>query len=120
MSTLDGVEYQARPRLKLWAYYGGTYIYKNVAIDPSNGTPVGYGYADSPDSQNRSIQELTGGFTSFFWQDPKYWALQFSGQYSWLVRHPWFVGSGEPASANLNMLYLGLRYALPAVRPVGK
>jgi len=120
MSTMDGVEYQARPKLKLWAYYGGTYIEKNVAIDPSNGTLVGYGYAGSPDSQNRSIQEVTAGFTSFFWQDPKYGALQFSGQYSWLVRHPWSVESGKPASANLNMMYLGLRYALPAARPAGK
>jgi hypothetical protein len=120
MSTMDGVEYQETSKLKLWAYYGGTYINKNVAIDPSNGTLVGYGYTGSPDSQNRSIQEVTAGFTRFFWQDPKYGALQFSGQYSWLVRHPWFVGSGKPASANLNMLYLGLRYAIPGARPAGK
>jgi hypothetical protein len=120
MSTMDGVEYQVRPKLKLWAYYGGTYIDRNVAIDSSNGTLVGYGYDGSPDNQNRSIQEVTAGFTRFFWQNPKYGALQFSGQYSWLVRRPWFVGSGRPASANLNMLYLGLRYAIPAARPAEK
>ena len=120
MSTMDGVEYQARPKLKLWAYYGGTYIDRNVASDPSNGTFLGYGYPGSPDGQNRSIQEVTAGFTRFFWQDPKHGALQFSGQYSWLVRHPWFVEPGRPASANLNMMYLGLRYALPAPPPVGK
>ncbi len=120
MSTMDGVEYQVRPKLKLWTYYGGTYVGRNVVIDPSNGKPVGYGYTGSPDNQNRSIQEVTGGFTSYFWQDPKYGTLQFSGQYSWVVRHPWFVGSGKPASANLNMIYLGLRYALPAAKPVEK
>ena len=120
MSTMDGLEYQVRPKLKLWAYYGGTYIRKNVVIDPSNGKPVGYGYAGSPDSQNRSIQEVTGGFTRIFWQNPAHGTLQFSGQYSWLVRHPWSVASGKPASANLNMLYLGLRYALPAAPPAAK
>ncbi len=120
MSTLDGVEYQVRPRFKLWTYYGGTYVSRNVVIDPSSGKPVGYGYTGSPDSHNRSIQEFTGGFTSYFWQDLKYGTLQFSGQYSWVVRHPWFVGSGKPASANLNMIYLGLRYAMPAANPSGK
>jgi hypothetical protein len=48
--------------------------------------------------------------------------LQFSGQYSWLVRHPWNVPSRQPASANLNMLYLSFRYALsapPAVSKIG-
>jgi hypothetical protein len=120
MSTMDGVEYQARPKLKLWAYYGGTFIDKNVAIDPSDGKPVGYGFPGSPYGQNRSIQEVTGGFTHIFWQNPMRGTLQFSGQYSWLVRHPWHVESGNPASANLNMVYLGLRYALPAASPAGK
>ena len=114
MSTMDGVEFQARPKLKFWAYYGGTYIDKNVVIDPSNGAFAGYGYPGSPDSQNRSIQEVTGGFTRVFWQEPKYGTLQFSGQFSWLVRHPWSVAPGRPASANLNMVYMGLRYILPA------
>ena len=120
MSTMDGLEYQATPGLKLWTYYGGTYIKRNVAIDPSDGKVAGYGYSSSPDSQNRSIQEVTAGFTRLLWQDPKRGALQLSGQYSWLVRHPWFVESGRPASANLHMLYLGLRYAIPAARPAAK
>jgi hypothetical protein len=116
MSTLEGVEYQVKPRFRLWSYYGGTYVDKNVVVDPSNGNPVGYGYPGSPNSHNRSIQEVTGGFTSFFWQDPKLGSIQFSGQYSWLVRHPWHVASGKPGSANMNMTYLGLRYTLPAPR----
>jgi hypothetical protein len=118
MSTMDGVEFQVTPKLKMWAYYGGTYICRNVVIDPSNGADVGYGYPGSPDSQNRSIQEITGGLTRVFWQDSKYGTLQFSGQFSWLIRYPWSVGPGRPASANLNMVYMGLRYILPAV-PLG-
>lgn len=120
MSTLEGIEYQVKPKLKLWTYYGGTYIDRNVAIDPSSGNPIGYGYDGSPDSQNRSIQEISGGFTRFFWKDPGYGALQFSGQYSWLVRHPWWVATGQPASANINIVYLGLRYSLPAASPEPK
>lgn len=37
MSTLNGLEYQATPNFKLWSYYGGTYIGRNVSIDPANG-----------------------------------------------------------------------------------
>jgi hypothetical protein len=120
MATLSGAELQARPRLKLWMYYGGTYIDRATVLDPSNSRPVGYGYTGSPNSHNRSIQEVTGGFTRVFWQHPDYGTLQLSGQYSWLVRHPWYVANGQPRSANLNMVYLGLRYVLPAPPPVSK
>ena len=120
MSTLDGIEYQATSKWKLWTYYGGTYIDKNVAIDPSNGQPVGYGYNGSPNSQNRAIQEVTVGFTRVFHREAIFGSFQFSGQYSWLVRHPWYVAPGQPGSANLNMLYLGMRYLFPAAPAVGK
>jgi hypothetical protein len=120
MSTMQGLEYHARSKLRLWAYYGGTYINRAVAIDPSNGNPVGYGYTGSPNTQNRAIQEITSGFTRVFWQGRNYGGLQFSGQYSWVVRHPWYVAPGQPAAANLNMLYLGLRYVLPAAPFAGQ
>jgi hypothetical protein len=119
-ATVGGLEYEVTPKWKLWAYYGGTYIDRNVTIDPSTGQPVGYGYPNSPNSQNRSIQEVTAGFSRVFWQNPNYGAFKFSGQYSWLVRHPWFVAPGDPGSANLNMVYLGLRYALPGRAPASK
>ena len=116
MSMVQGLELQAASKLKFWAYYGGTYIDNTVAIDPANGQAVGYGYSGSPGSHNRTIQEMTGGFTRVFWRDPSYGALQLSGQYSWVVRHPWSVATGQPGSANLNMLYLGVRYVLPRRR----
>jgi hypothetical protein len=114
MSTLQGLEYQATPKWKLWTYYGGTYIGRNVAIDPSNGSLVGYGYTGSPNSQNRAIQEVTAGFTRVFHRDPAIGTFQFSGQYSFLIRHPWYVAPSQPGDANLNMVYLSLRYLLPA------
>jgi hypothetical protein len=112
-STVNGVEYQPDRHWELFAYYGGTYIQRRTAIDPSTGQLVGYGYSGSPNNQNRSIQEVTGGIEHRFWNSPNYGFLQFTAQYSWIVRHPWYVAPGQPASANLNMIYLGLRYGLP-------
>lgn len=116
-STVGGLEFEAKPKWKFWAYYGGTAIDRISTIDPVTLQPVGYGYTGSPNSQNRTIQEITGGFQRVFWNNPNYGALQFSGQYSWLVRHPWFVAPAQPASANLQMLYLTFRYLLPGVPP---
>jgi hypothetical protein len=120
MSTLDGLEYQATPNFRFWSYYGGTYIGRNIAIDPANGQAVGYGYTGSPDNHNRSIQEITAGFTRPFGIKPGYGTLQLIGQYSWIVRHPWYVAPARPPDAALNMLYLTFRYVLPAASAATK
>lgn len=119
-STVDGLEYEATPKWRFWAYYGGTWIGRASTIDPVTLQPAGYGYTGSPNSQNRTIQEVSGGFNRTFWNNPNYGSVRFHGQYSWLVRHPWFVAQGQPASANLNMVYLGLRYFLPGAPPASK
>ena len=116
-SMVHGLEYQARPKTLLYAYYGGAYFQKNVAIDPQTGGPVGYGYQGSPSEHNRAIQQVTAGFTRTFWRDPAYGALQFMTQYSYVFRHPWYVAPAQPGEANLNMLYLNLRYTLPGAPP---
>jgi hypothetical protein len=116
-STVNGIEYQPAPKWKLWAYHGGTWIARIPTFDPETVQQVGHGYPGSPNSQNRTIEEVTAGFHRVLWSNPSYGTLQFSGQYSWLVRHPWFVAPGEPASANLNMVYLGFRYFLPGMPP---
>jgi hypothetical protein len=120
MSTLDGLEYQATRNLRLWSYYGGAYVGRNVAIDPVNGQPVGYGYAGSPDNHNRSIQELTAGFTRAFGIKPGYGTFQVIGQYSWIIRHPWYVAPARSTRADVNMLYLTFRYVLPAASAATK
>jgi len=119
-STVDGFEYQATAKTLFYAYYGGAYFRKAVAIDPANGHQVGFGYTGSPSNHNRAIQEGTFGLTHEFWRDPNFGAMQFMVQYSYLVRHPWYVAPGQPGSANLNMLFLNLRYTLPGGPPAAK
>jgi len=115
-STVTGIEYQAGPRNLFDAYYGGAYIYKSSAID-ANGQFIGYGYPGSPLNHNRSLQQLTLGYTRTWWRDPNYGALQLIGQYSYVGRHPWSVPSGQPGGANANYLYLSIRYILPGAPP---
>ena len=92
---------------------------KNTAID-ANGQLVGYGYDGSPSNHNKSVQEFTFGYTRTIWRDPNYGGLQFTTQYSYLVRHPWSVGVNQPGGAHANILYLNLRYLLPGAPPVLK
>jgi hypothetical protein len=118
-STVSGFEYTHNNTL-LYAYYGGIYISRNTAIDSATGRYVGYGYPDSPNSQNKSIQEATFGFTQTFWKDARYGALSLMGQYSYLIRSPWTLVAGHPANANTNMILLNLRYAVPGSAPAMK
>ncbi len=115
-STVSGFEYWAKNSL-LFGYYGGVYISRNVTIDASNGNFVGYGYPGSPNGQNRAMQEATFGINQTFWKNPRYGALSLIGQYSYLVRNPWAVAAGQPASAKTNMVFLDLRYTLPGSAP---
>jgi hypothetical protein len=119
-STIDGFEYQATPMTLFYSYYGGAYFQKNTAIDPVNGQEVGFGYTGSPSNHNRVLHEGTFGFAHTFWRNPNYGALQLMMQYSYLVRHPWYVAPGQPGAANLNMLYLNPRYTLPGAPPAGQ
>ena len=115
-STVTGVEYQANPNNLFDAYYGGAYIYRSSAID-TNGQFIGYGFPGAPLNHNRSLQQLTLGYTRTFWRDPNYGALQLMGQYSYVARHPWSLPPGSPSGANANFLYLSIRYILPGAPP---
>lgn len=115
-STVTGLEFTHKNSL-LYTYYGGIYIGRNATIDPITGRPVGYGYAGSPNGQNRTIQELTFGFNQTFWKDPRYGALNLMGQYSWLSRNPWSVTPGQPGDTHTNIVFFNLRYTLPGEPP---
>jgi hypothetical protein len=114
-STVSGFEFTHKNSL-LYAYYGGLYIGRNTAID-ANGKFVGYGFTGSSNGQNRAIQEGTFGLSQTIWKDAKYGALTFMGQYSYLARNPWYVASGQPSKASLNMIFFNLRYTLPGSAP---
>jgi hypothetical protein len=115
---VDGFELTVK-RTLLYAYYGGTFIRRNYAVDASGAKPVfvGYGFPGSANSQNRSIHEPTFGLTQTFWRDPKYGALQLMFQYSYLLRYPWDVATGAPADAHTSILFMNLRYTLPGSAP---
>ncbi|HTW67479.1 MAG TPA: hypothetical protein VME17_22830 [Bryobacteraceae bacterium] len=113
--TVDGIE--ARTGKFLWfGYYGGIYIPKDVQID-ANGKPVGYGYTGSSNSQNKAIQELTFGFNETVWGSPRYGSVNLIGQYEYLTRNPWYIGTGLPDQTHDSTIYFDVRYTLPGSMP---
>jgi hypothetical protein len=114
-STVTGFEFTQKKTM-IYGYYGGIYVMRNTAID-TTGKYIGYGYTGASAGQNRAIQEATFGFNQTIWKDAKWGAVNFMGQYSYLVRDPWYVASGQPTNATLNMLFFNLRYTLPGSAP---
>jgi len=115
-STVSGFEATIK-NLSPYIYYGGAYIQRNTALDANGTTLIGYGYPGSPNSQNRSIQEITTGWTHTIWRDPRYGALQWMTQYAYFFRNPWFVGPGAPKNAHEHAAWFNLRYVLPGSAP---
>ena len=115
-STVSGIEFSHRSSL-LFAYYGGIYAYRNLALDANGLTVIGYGVPTSS-SQNRTVQEETLGINQTIWGNPRYGALNFIGQYSHVTRNPWAtLPSPNPPNAHVDMLFLDLRYTLPGSAP---
>jgi hypothetical protein len=104
----------------LYAYYGGIYIGRNVAVDANGTSLVGYGYRGSANSQNRTVQEITFGLNQTLWKDAKYGAINLMGQYQYLTRDPWYVAVNAPKAAHDNTIYVNLRYTLPGGAPAAK
>jgi hypothetical protein len=109
-SVLAGVEAQVRPMTMLFGYYGTVQVDQAVASDA--GRPIGYGVPGST-AANKSIEETTAGLNHAFFRDPKYGALSLIVQYSYVTREPWSVPAGTPSTANLHMVFVTARYALP-------
>jgi hypothetical protein len=115
-ATVTGFEVNPGPNTLLYAYYGDAYFARNVAVDTA-GKLAGYGYAGSPNSQNRNIQEGTFGLVQTFWKNPSYGALSFMFQYAYYNRDPWFVATNSPKDAHNSTVFLNLRYTLPGTAP---
>lgn len=116
-SYITGFEATVKNTL-LYGYFSGDYIGRDVALD-TNGSPIGYGYAKSANSQNRSINELTFGFNQTLWRNPRYGAINLMGQYEWLERAPWYFAAGQAGGKQThdNTIYVNLRYTLPGSMP---
>jgi hypothetical protein len=115
-STVSGFEATIK-NFAPYLYYGGVYVGRNTAVDANGKSLIGYGYTGSPNSQNRSIQEITGGWTHTIWRDGKYGALQEMVEYAYFFRNPWFVAPGTPKNAHEHAVWFNLRYVLPGSAP---
>jgi hypothetical protein len=113
---VQGLEW-THSKWQWYGYYGSIYVDRQALLDANGKTPIGYGYTGSPSSQNRSIQEITFGFNESLWRDVRYGALNFMGQYEYMLRHPWSVATGAPDAAHDNTIYLDFRYTLPGSMP---
>ena len=115
-STVSGFEATFK-NFQPYVYYGGVYGGRNTALDADGKTPIGYGYRGSPNSQNRSIQEITFGWGHTIWRDGRYGALQWMSQYAYFFRNPWYVALNAPKNAHEHVIWFNLRYVLPGSAP---
>jgi len=114
-STVDGVEATVKNNV-FFVYYGGVYVKKNTARD-LNGSLIGYGFAGSPNSENRTTQEATAGVVQTIWRNPRFGAVQMFWQYAYFFRNPWSVAPGAPRNAHQSAVWFDLRYTLPGSAP---
>src|SRR5438445_10608331 len=123
-STIQGFDANFTDKVTLDAYYGGAYFQRNAFQDvtsPLVTKPfIGFGGTNSPNSATRAYQEGTGGLTYTVWKDPKYGAMQWVAQGSYIRRSPWFVPAGAPTNAHAFMMFMSLRYILPGKAPESK
>jgi len=111
-SAILGLEYQVAPVDTISAYYSDVQFGKRTSY-LANGTPLGYGFTGSSNSNNKSIDEITLDNTFTFWKDPAYGALQLITQVSYVERKPWYVAPGALSHANTTMVFMDLRYVFP-------
>jgi hypothetical protein len=110
---LGGFEYQATKSTLLSAIYGGAYFDRNSSIDPTNNKLVGYGFAGSPATNNRFIQEGSFATVTNVFRKPSYGSVQVITQFSYIERTPWSVAPNSPKNAHLFENYFDIRYVLP-------
>ncbi len=110
-SWAAGFEYTISPPLSLAVYDSGVRIDSSYSAD-AGGTFIGFGYPGSPNTNNRSIDEVTGVVGWQPWKIPGRGSMQWNTQLSWLRRTPWSIGTA-PSSAQAVMVLTQIRYNLP-------
>jgi len=122
-AALGGFEWTVNPRTTVAAYYGLDYYGRNFFPDTTNtahpDTIIGFGGPGSPNTNNRTVEEITLDLIHAFWKSERYGTFQYYTQYSYLSRDPWFVTPGDPKNAHLSMVYTGFRYVLPSASSSG-
>jgi hypothetical protein len=125
-SGIAGFEWTLNPRLELDGYYSGAYFQRNFGgAVATTATPApsclgvsgffctGFGFPGSANTNNKSFQEATFGFTRTIWGSPNHGKLQFISQSAWVERTPWSVSNAAPRNAHAFLQYIDLRYVLP-------
>jgi cell division septation protein DedD len=124
-SGVAGFEYQLTPRFEFDSYYSAAYFQRNFDLLSSSAVPaqtcdgvsgftcLGFGFPGSANTNNKSFQEGTVGFTQTIWGSPNHGKLQFINQASWVERTTWSVPVGGPKNAHAFLEYIDLRYVLP-------
>ncbi len=117
-STVSGFEW-GHGNTQIYAYYGGIYAGRDTALDANGKTLIGYGYTGSANSQNKTTQEATFGWTQTWWRDPKYGAFQTMFQYAYFFRDPWYanLAAGAPRNTHEDAIWFNIRYLLPGQAP---
>lgn len=110
-SWVSGLEIAPNSRTGLYLYYSGLYGQKNVSVD-ADGSFIGWGYPGASNAADRTIQEISPGFSHTFWKQENLGSVQLGVQYAYVVSHPWVTGTG-PSNAHTHMVLGQIRYNLP-------
>jgi hypothetical protein len=119
-SMVQGIEANVTKTTLLYAYFGGIWIGKNVALDANGTTKIGYGFLGSANSQNHIEREYTFGINQTVWKDARYGAINVMGQFEYLRRNPWYIALGALDHAADSTIYFNVRYTLPGGAPAKK
>lgn len=112
-SGMFSAEWQANKNSVLEFTYSGAYFGRAFSTDPNTGLLVGYGFAGSANSNNRSIQEGTISTQTTLWKQRGYGAVQVITQSSYIARAPWYAAPDAPKNAHVFVGFANLRYVLP-------
>ncbi len=115
-STVSGFEY-GHKNSQFYAYYGGILAGRDTALDANGTTLIGYGFKGSANSQNKTTQEGTIGWTQTWWRDAKYGAFQTMFQAAYFFRDPWYVAVNAPKNTHEDAVWFNIRYVLPGTAP---
>ena len=116
-SYLGGAEWGVGASDVVAAYYGVARFSENSFADVTSPIlvkpTIGLGGNNSPNSANKEIWEASADWLHTFTSQPGKGAVQGLLQLAHASRRPFFVATGAPEQAQVNMVFASLRYLLP-------